>query len=137
MIIIEAKERLKQIKKLDTRIKQKERQYWELYYAAIGLGAIRYDKDPVQVTKTPDHMANQIHKYIEMKREILKEKEQLLRLKSEIIREIHKLTDDRYINVLYKRYVEFKDYDTIATEMHYAVGYVKTLHHKALLALSY
>jgi hypothetical protein len=42
------------------------------------------------------------------------------------------MSDYRYIDVLYKRYIECKRFELIAVEMNYDYDYVRKLHVKAL-----
>ena len=56
----------------------------------------------------------------------------LEKVRDVIIGQIHNLHDDRYISVLFKRYVEIKSYELIAVEMNYSFDYVKELHRDAL-----
>lgn len=123
---------LQQIKVLDAKIKQKQQQYIKLKAAASSAGAIRYDKEVVQTTRTGDRLEKLVLQYIELEQEINQEKFRLEQAKQTIINQIHSLNDDRFINVLFKRYVEYKSYELIAVEMNYSFDYVKELHRKAL-----
>lgn len=125
---------LQQIKILDTKIKQKEEQYLEVYNAAISVGAIQYDKEPIQGTKTHDRTERLVCKYLDLEEQITEQKFEFHVLKNKIVDEIQELSDDRFINVLYKRYVEYKSYEEIAKEMHYSFDYIKELHRYSLKA---
>ena len=46
---------------------------------------------------------------------------------------INELTDERYITVLYRRYIEFQTWEKIAIEMGYNTRYVQQLNGNALL----
>ncbi len=52
---------------------------------------------------------------------------------NKIISQIQSLEDSRYIEILYKRYVEFKKFELIAVEMNYDYNWVKNLHGMALM----
>lgn len=123
---------LKQIKILDTIIKQKEELHKEIYEAATDVGAIKYDKEFVQVGKSHDRIERLTIKYLELEKQIFEKKLKFQILKNRIVDEIQELSDERYINVLYKRYVEYKRYEKIAEEMNYSFDYVKELHKCAL-----
>lgn len=136
-VIIEAKKYLQQIKILDTKIKYKEEQYREVYEAAINISAIRYDKERVTGGKQYDRTINLISEYLLLEKQILDQKMEFQKVKNSIIDEIYKLSDDKYITVLYKRYVEYKSFREIAIEMKYSPDYVKELHRKALNKISH
>lgn len=124
---------LQQIKILDTKIKQKEDQYFEIYNTPTNIGA-RYDKELVQTTRTGDKTEKLVIKYLQFEEEISEQKLKFYEIKNRIINEIQELSDDRYINVLYKRYVEYKNYEVISKEMRYSFDYVKELHRYSLQA---
>lgn len=127
-----AQEYLQQIKMLDTRIKQKQEQYNRLVEKASNPGSIRYDKDIVQTSKTGDRLQKIIEQYVDLEKVIQEEQLNFEMMKHTIINQIQSLNDDRYMNVLFKRYVEYKSYELIAVEMSYSFDYVKELHRDAL-----
>lgn len=127
-----AQKYLQQIKVLDTKIKQKEEQIEYLKEAAGGAGAIRYDKEKIQVSMTDSKLEQMVIEYMQLEQEVQEQKLHLEKVRNVIIGQIHDLCDDRYINVLFKRYVEVKSYELIAVEMNYSFDYVKELHRDAL-----
>ena len=127
-----AQKYLQQIKMLETKIKQKEEQIEYLKEAASGAGAIRYDKDKVQTSMTDSKLENLVIQYMTLEQEVQEQILHLEQVRHRIIGEIQELHDDRYINVLFKRYVEIKSYELIAVEMNYSFDYVKELHRDAL-----
>lgn len=54
--------------------------------------------------------------------------------RQQIIDRIHRTDKEEYIQVLYKRYIEGKNFKEIKREMHYEVSYLRKLHIKALNA---
>ena len=52
--------------------------------------------------------------------------------KNEIIKQIQSLDNHKYVQVLYKKYVEYKRLEEIAIEMYYSYQYIKEIHKKAL-----
>ena len=123
---------LQQIKVLDTKIKQKEEQIEYLKEAAGGAGAIRYDKDKVQTSCSDSKLESMIIQYMTLEQEVQEEKLKFEQARQIIINQIQELNDDRYINVLFKRYVEYKSYELIAVELSYSFDYVKELHRDSL-----
>lgn len=125
-------EYLQQIKVLDTKIQQKREQYRRLVEQASGSGGISYDKDVVQTSKTGDRLERLIIQYVDLEKVIQEEQLNFEMMKHIIINQIQSLNEDRYMNVLFKRYVEYKSYELIAIEMSYSFDYVKELHRDAL-----
>lgn len=52
--------------------------------------------------------------------------------KVEVIEKINAIENENYSTLLYKRYVEFKDFRTISEEMQYSYQYIIEMHSKAL-----
>lgn len=127
-----AKEYLEQISEYETRIKQKEIQLECLRETAGGAAAIRYDKDRIQFSVMGDALERNVIKLIELEDSIFLEKVRLETLRAKIIDQIHQLGDERYIKVLFKRYVQKKTYELISVECSYSYDYVKELHSDAL-----
>ena len=98
-----AQKYLQQIKVLDTKIKQKEEQIEYLKEAAGGAGAIRYDKEKIQVSMTDSKLEQMVIEYMQLEQEVQEQKLHLEKVRGVIIGQIHDLCDDRYINVLFKR----------------------------------
>ena len=53
-------------------------------------------------------------------------------VRADLVLKITSMSDYRYIDVLYKRYIECKRFELIAVEMNYDYDYVRKLHVKAL-----
>lgn len=126
-----AKEYLRQIEKLETKIRQKEEQLACLRETAGGAAAIRYDKDHVQVS-ADDIMAKNVIKLIELEDKILEDKIRLASLRDQIIDQIQALDDRRYIEILYLRYVKYERFEKISLDMSYDYTYTRSLHGEAL-----
>lgn len=133
-MIVNTQRYLCQAKILDIKIKQKQEQYKQLYESAHSVGAIRYDREPVQTTRTGDAFEKSVIRYLELEEEIKNETINFQEIKQKIINEIQELDDDRFINLLYKKYIQLKDYDVIAYEMNYSYDYVKELHRNSIKA---
>ena len=90
-----------------------------------------YDGIGVDGTKDP-------HKYdglVQMEDMIDREVDRLYAVKQEILAVILKMKDNRYRDVLTKRYIDNKTWEQIAVEMNYDYFYVKgALHGEALKA---
>lgn len=89
-----------------------------------------YDGIVVDGTKDP-------HKYdglVQMEDMIDREADRLYAVKQEILAVILKMKDNRYRDVLTKRYIDNKTWEQIAVEMNYSFRRVIQLHGEALKA---
>ena len=120
-----------QVKALDTKLKQREDQLKNIKQAALEAGATGFDAISVQSSAEGGRVERLVLRYLELEREIQEERVNLEEKKNEIIGQIHKLTNERYVVVLYKYFVENKSYDTISQELVYNYDYVKKLRIKA------
>jgi hypothetical protein len=127
-----AKEYLEQIESLSIRIEQMENRLECLRETAGGAAAIRYDKINVQVSVQADAIERNVLKLIEMEEKIFTEKVRLESMRNMITEQIQHLDDDRYVKILFKRYVECKKFYVIHEEMGYDYDYVRVLHGEAL-----
>lgn len=123
-----AKDYLRQLKRLDTIITQKLQELNDLRATLDCLGGTDYSKERVQTSPTGDaSFISRIHSIIEMETEIDAEIDRYIDTKHKIINQIQGLKDTRHIEILFKRYVEFKSIEAIADEMHYTDQYVKEM----------
>lgn len=127
-----AKEYLRQIRIMDTRIDNLIHEVDMLRDSISHPKPINYDKDPVQGGSINDSMADRVAKYVDMEREINERTDRLIDLRHKIIEEINQLSDPAHIELLFKRYVEFKTWEQIAVEMNYTIRWVYSLHGTAL-----
>lgn len=128
-----AKEYLQQVKVLDVRIKQKIEEKEDLLRRARNISAVDYSREKRQtVSSNEAAFAKITDRVCDLETEINSEIDEFVNLKHTIINRIHELSDSRHVELLYKRYVEYKSYEQIALEMAYSLAYVKELHKKAL-----
>lgn len=127
-----AKEYLEQIESLSIRIDQMQNRLDCMRETAGGAAAIRYDKDRVQASVTVDAVERNVLNLIEMENKIFAEKVRLETIRNKITEQIQNLDDDRYVQILYKRYVEGKKFYMIHEETDYDYDYVRVLHGEAL-----
>lgn len=121
------REYLGQIRVLTVKIEQRRAQAAELRDQAESLMAMELKPDVVQTSKPASAMEEKVVKYLDLEQEILELTDQLEGARQRIITDIHSLDDERYINVLYKRYVEGKRMTAISREMNYAYVYTSRL----------
>ena len=128
-----AKEYLKDLKRLDTMINQKIKELDDLKALREGVGGLDYSKDRVQTSMLGDaSFVNSTLRIIELEQEINNEIDKFVDKKHTIINQIHTLNDSKHIEILHKRYVEFKSFELIAVEMSYTYQYIRELHGNAL-----
>ena len=125
----EAKEFLKQVKKLDCMITNKlaERDQWK----SIALGTSVQLSEKVQTSGSQQKMADAINKYIDIESEINECVDDLIAKKKEVISVIEQLPVDLY-DILHKIYVQYYTFYDVADKKDISYSNVTTLHGKAL-----
>lgn len=114
--------------KIDHRIKQAE----EIKQKAFMLSAVDTTKDKVQNSNTEYTALHFIEKYVDMMRKIDEMIDRYVDLKNEIITKIDSLEDERYVEILYYRYIDGLLFSEIALKMNYTKDHVWRLHRYAL-----
>lgn len=127
---MQAKQYLKELKRLDTCIRQKLQEKAALYTSTMG--AVRMDADRVQTSGSKDVIPDLVQRILHLEAEIDKQIDDFTDRKHRIINQIQRLTNETYVSLLYKRYVEFKRLEEIAAEMNYTYLYVRKMHGYAL-----
>lgn len=129
-----AKKYLQQLQRLDAVIKQKIKELDELRSMSTCVWGTNYAEERVQTSPSGNApYEKKIHRMIDLEQEINKEIDDYVGCKHRIINEIQGLSDVNHINLLYKRYVEFKRFEVIAVEMNYTYQYTREIHGYALL----
>ena len=95
----------------------------------ISIKAVDYSREKVQTNVCHNaDFENTIIKIIDIEREINTQIDNFVNKKHQIINQIQGMKNCKYIQVLYKRYVEYKSLKTIANEMDYTYQYTRELH---------
>ena len=124
------KEYLRQLRTAEIKIEQKEE---ELERLKSSLESISTGTDSERVQTTPrDKVSEDVPQMVDLKREIESDIKALLILKNKIINEIQSMDNPVYIDILYKRYVQYKSLEEIAVEMSYSYTRLRHLHGRAL-----
>lgn len=124
------KEYLRQLKTAEIKIEQKEE---ELERLKSSLESISTGTDSERVQTTPkDRLSEEITRIVDLEEEINEDLGALLMLRNKIINEIQSMDNPVYINILYKRYVQYKSLEEIAVEMSYSYTRLRHLHGRAL-----
>lgn len=130
---MKAKEYLKQVELLDVKIRQKKIELAGLKEEATCTGAFDYSAEKVQTSSKADSMSKKVAKYVDLENEIHEDIERLTELKHKVIGQIHILDDPKYINVLFKKYIEYKGLKEISKELGYSYDHIRRVHGWALL----
>ena len=128
---MDAKEYLKQVEKLDLRIKNKliEQQQWK--DIALGITA-NMDGERVQSSGSKDKMASAVERCVDIEMEIDNLVDNLIGTKKKVIQTIEELYSPIEYNVLHLRYIQFKDLQEIADHYGKEYGWATTTHGRAL-----
>lgn len=137
-----AREYLSQLTILETKIRQRQLQKEELRKKMLSPGRAAEDGSRVQKSRT-DRMAEREHAYEKIQKDVDRSINKYMTEKNRIIRQIHELKSERYIRVLFLRYVpdqtgKTKSLEQIADIMtkpngrNYSVEHIRNLHWKAL-----
>jgi len=130
---MKAKEYLQQLQRLDTVINQKIKEVEDLRTISVSAGGIDYSKERVQSSPSGDApFVRVINRIVDLEEEISREIDTFVDEKHKVINQIQGLKDSRYIEVLYKHYVEFKRLEAVAVEMNFTYQYTRELHGYAL-----
>ena len=124
------KEYLRQIRLFDICIRQKEAELAAMRSEIESMSAA-VTGERVQ-TSAKDKMSEKVSHIVDLEAKIIQDKEKFLRMKDRIINEIQSLDNSVYVDILYKRYVEYKQLEEIAVEMNYSYRQVLRLHGFAL-----
>lgn len=125
-----SKEYLRQIRLFDICIRQKEAELAAMRSEIESMSAA-VTGERVQ-TSAKDKMSEKVSHIVDLEAQIIRDKESFLRMKDRIINEIQGLDNSVYVDILYKRYVEYKQLEEIAVEMNYSYRQVLRLHGFAL-----
>ena len=129
-----AKEYLSEVQTLQTMIEQKQETIKQIWESITTVHGLQYDREKVQGGKQTDRIEESVAKIVDLEKEAEADIVNLIHKKHEIITQIHALDNYRYIQLLFKRYIEFKKFQTVAEEMNLTDQYVKEMHPKALKA---
>ncbi len=129
-----AKEYLSQLKLLDLKINHRIRQRDELKEIMYSIPAVNTENERVSGGVKRNY--NKVDKYADMEKEIDKMIDEFVFIKHKIIGEIHQLTRPLFVDVLYKKYVEFKRLEIVAVELDKSYQYIVEVHGYALKEFS-
>lgn len=128
-----AKEYLNQIGKLDKLIENKlqELNHWKCM--ALGTSG-NMGGERIQSSGNQQKMADAICKYIDIERELTDTINKLINTRQEVIDTIEQLPLAEY-EVLYEKYVKFKEFQDIADMMDKSYSWVTSVHGRGLVSI--
>lgn len=128
-----AKEYLQQIYHLDRRIKRLQSRREEIRADLYSVKSTTdYNADRVQTSVAGDSMLRLIAKVDSIERDIVKELDQLISMKTRISKEIEQVQDATAKDILYQRYVSCLSFEQIAVNLGYSRRHIDRLHGRAL-----
>ena len=108
---------LSSIRVLRKEIDKKIERYHEKMMSADGLGAVRYDKDPVQTSVTDSMIENTVIDYVELEEEIKSLQKELCQRIDEVSERIARMESLTYKCVLMWLYVDMLSCEEVAKEL--------------------
>lgn len=90
------------------------------------------DSEHVKSSPSGDKIDRLVVKIVQLEMDIAERIDAFIDIKNKIIRELEQIGDEKYYQLLYKRYVEYKDFSIISKEMNYSYKYIIELHGRAL-----
>lgn len=127
-----AKEYLGEIRRLTGIIEELERSMEILQDDIEGIKGIQYDKDKVMTSASGDAMLNKIIRLEQLSEEIGDTMIERAKKRAHITTQITLMPNRNYMQLLFKRYVEFKRFEQIAVEMNYSYDRIVHIHSEAL-----
>ena len=103
---------------------------WAQLYS---LSSPQYDGISVQGTKDPDKFGALWAKIDEKERRISQAIDELADEKQRIMKQIDAINDERFVEILLRRYVHMEKLEDMAREMNYSYDRMRHLHGLALL----
>lgn len=129
---MEAKEYLKRIKLLDIKIKNKSLELEDIQNRMTGLQGITYEEKISGSVNNKSPQEKMMYKYLAYKEELQENINELTEYKKQAMSLIDKIDNADCVDVLYKRYFQFKKWEQIAVEKNYSYQGICKIHGKAL-----
>ena len=131
MKVMDTKQYLNQISRLDRMIQNKLAEISQLRELAMSVSAVK-NEERVQTTPNFDKIGTAYCKIEEMEEKLDKLIDEFVDKKNLIISQIDKIENETYYEILFARYIEKKTFEKIADEMTYSWRQVIRLHGRAL-----
>lgn len=135
-IVSDARNYLQRIRNITFRIQQLEEEE-KLIDRSI-LKAQTYDKDRVQSSPRADGLENDVIKYINkweaMVNETIAKRQELMTLRRQALNTMQYIVSDKQRDLLNLRYIQCKDWETIADKLEIEVNSAYRLHKRAVMS---
>ena len=131
MKVMDTKQYLNQISRLDRMIQNKLAEISQLRELAMSVSAVK-NEERVQNTPNFDKIGTAYCKIEEMEEKLDKLIDEYVDKKNLIISQIDKIENETYYEILFARYIEKKTFEKIADEMAYSWRQIIRLHGGAL-----
>lgn len=131
---LDVKQYLGSLRVLDARIDQRIKQLDELKNRRSFISAAEYLRAASREAGVGRN-GGAFDMLTDLQAEISDEILQFERQRNDIIGKIQSLNDHKFMQVLYKRYVEYKPFEQIAAELGYARSHTLLLHRNAIAAM--
>lgn len=129
--MMETKQYLSQISRLDRMIKNKISEISQLRELLMSVSAVSVD-EKVQTSPNFDKIGSSFCKISEMEDNLNLLIDEYVKKKNEIISQIESIEDEISYEILFARYIEKKTFERIATDINYSFRNTTRLHGKAL-----
>lgn len=129
--MMETKQYLSQISRLDRMIKNKISEISQLRELLMSVSAVSVD-EKVQTSPNFDKIGSSFCKISEMEDKLNLLLDEYVKKKNEIISQIESIEDEISYEILFARYIEKKTFERIATDINYSFRNTTRLHGKAL-----
>ena len=129
-----AKEYLSEVQRLQSVSEHKQQKVREYRHAIKSAPSARMNPAKVQVSGQADRIGDMVGKIVDLEAEIQKDMVDIAYKQREVINMIHGLDNPLHMQVLFKRYIQYKGMDAIGKDMGKSYNYVLKLHKQALEA---
>lgn len=129
---MKAKDYLRQLEDIDMKTKHLIEEIDTMKAMATSISAVS-DGERVSSSMSGDKIPKLVAKYVDMENKINEQIDGYVDLRHKIIDEIHSMNNSLYMNILFKRYVEFKSLEEIAVDTGYSYIHIRRQHGYALL----
>ena len=130
-----AKEYIKEAKVLLKRIERKRREAEDIRIRESMPSSPSFSDMPKTVTHNPSRMSDSINRAIDLDKEADIAFDELVSLKTKFLESLQKLDNPDERDLMYKHYIEFKNWDVVFHDMGYSRSAGYRVHNSALSKL--
>lgn len=131
MKVMDTKQYLNQIHRLDIQIQNKLSEIYKLKTMACNV-TVSNDRERVQTSIRNDKLSNAVSKIVDMEKETDRMIDEFADKRKYIIAQIDGIENDDYYHILSMRYVSGNTFEAIAEATHWSLRKVFSLHGRAL-----